>query len=130
MSRPLAGHPAPEPPAGYDVALSGRDSVLVAEVVTDDGVADGLAAKGHLAISGDAGQDAVADRIFTLPRHRRRGLGSVVMGALTAAAAQRGARTGLLVASGEGRRLYERLGWRVETEMVVAHWTGDADPLE
>ncbi|WP_026876120.1 GNAT family N-acetyltransferase [Jiangella gansuensis] len=125
MSRALADHPAPAPPAGYEVLLSGRSPVLVAEVVTADGAADGLAAKGHLALSGDDEGDAVADRIFTLPRHRRQGLGSVVMGALVAAAAGRGARTGLLVASADGRRLYERLGWRVETEMLVAHWTGD-----
>lgn len=134
MSRPLDDHPAAEAPDGYETWLSGRPPVLVAEVVTGDPRA--LAAKGHLALSGDGAADAVADRIFTVPAHRRRGLGSVVMAALTEAARERGARTGLLVASAEGRRLYERLGWRVETEMAVAHWSGHAapgassDPLE
>lgn len=130
MSRPLDARPALEPPEGYELWLSGRHQVLVAEVVTADGSPRALAAKGHLALSGDGETepDAVADRIFTVPGHRRRGLAAVVMGALTAAARERGATTGLLIASAEGRRLYERLGWKLETEMAVAHWSGR--PLE
>lgn len=126
MSRPLDDHPEAGAPGGYEVWLSGRHPVMVAEVVTGDGEPRTLAAKGHLALSGEGGADAVADRIFTVPAYRRRGLGSVVMAALTTAARERGARSGLLVASAEGRRLYERLGWRVEAEMAVAHWSGHA----
>ncbi|MBB5789138.1 GNAT family N-acetyltransferase [Jiangella mangrovi] len=128
MSRPLDDDPGPGAPEGYEVWLSGRPPVLVAEVVTGDGDPRALAAKGHLALSGEGDADAVADRIFTVPAHRRRGLGSVVMGTLTAAARERGARTGLLVASADGRQLYERLGWRLEAEMTVAHWSGHATP--
>ncbi|PZF80422.1 GNAT family N-acetyltransferase [Jiangella anatolica] len=133
MTRPLAGHPEPEVPAGYDTWLSGRPPLLVAEVVTDGDGPRALAAKGHLALSA---ADAVADRIFTVPEHRRRGLGSIVMATLTTAARERGAVTGLLVASEQGRLLYERLGWRVVTELTVADWSGHgspaspADPLE
>ncbi|SDU72268.1 GNAT family N-acetyltransferase [Jiangella alkaliphila] len=128
MSRPLDDHPRHEPPDGYETWLSGREPMIVAEVVTTGGPdARTLAAKGHLALSGE-GADAVADRIFTVPEHRRRGLGSVVMGALTTAARERGARHGLLVASQDGRRLYERLGWRVEAQMATARWTGNGAP--
>ncbi|RIQ28218.1 GNAT family N-acetyltransferase [Jiangella rhizosphaerae] len=128
MSRPLGDEPGSGAPDGYEVWLSGRPPVLVAEVVTADGDPRALAAKGHLALSGAGDVDAVADRIFTVPAHRRRGLGSVVMGALTAAARERGARNGLLVASQEGRKLYERLGWRVEAEMATARWSGHGSP--
>ncbi|WP_053202148.1 GNAT family N-acetyltransferase [Jiangella muralis] len=128
MSRPLDDHPADDAPDGYELWLSGRRPVLVAEVVTASGDPRALAAKGHLALSGEGNADAVADRIFTVPAYRRRGLGAVVMGALTAAARESGARTGLLVASAEGRKLYERLGWTVEAEMAVAHWSGHASP--
>ncbi|WP_198663607.1 GNAT family N-acetyltransferase [Jiangella endophytica] len=130
MSRPLDDHPAAHAPDGYELWLSGRHPILVAEVVTTGGESHTLAAKGHLALSGDDAADAVADRIFTVPEHRRRGLGAVVMGALTTSARERGARSGLLVASAEGRKLYERLGWRVEAEMAVAHWSGHAAPEE
>ncbi|TDC52263.1 N-acetyltransferase [Jiangella ureilytica] len=128
MSRALDDQLGPAAPDGYEVWLSGRPPVLVAEVVTAGGDPRALAAKGHLAVAGAGDADAVADRIFTVPAHRRRGLGSVVMGALTAAARERGARTGLLVASADGRKLYERLGWRLEAEMAVAHWSGHAAP--
>lgn len=128
MSRPLDDHPATDVPDGYETWVSGRHPVMVAEIVTDDALPRVLAAKGHLALSGEGDADAVADRIFTVPAHRRRGLGAVVMTALTTAARERGAQTGLLVASAEGRQLYERLGWKVEAEMTVAHWSGHASP--
>ncbi|TDD65213.1 N-acetyltransferase [Jiangella aurantiaca] len=128
MSRALDGHPRHEPPDGYETWLSGQEPMVVAEIVTAGGEARALAAKGHLALSGEGDADAVADRIFTVPEHRRRGLGTVVMGALTAAARERGARNGLLVASQEGRKLYERLGWRVEAEMASARWSGHGSP--
>lgn len=150
MSCDLAGHPRPGAPDGYETWLSGRPPMAVAEVMTANGWAPAgppglggppgpgggpaqapappaLAAKGHLALS-PSGDDAVADRIFTVPEHRRRGLGSVVMGALTTTARERGARYGLLVASQEGRQLYERLGWRVEAEMASARWSGHTPP--
>ncbi|MDO3701713.1 GNAT family N-acetyltransferase [Micromonospora sp. C28SCA-DRY-2] len=57
--------------------------------------------------------------------HRRRGLGSVVMAALHRHAARRGARTGILVATDEGRALYQRLGWVVHTEVSGAFRPAD-----
>lgn len=74
-------------------------------VVTDDGE---LAASGHVAV---ADGFAVFDRIVTEPNFRRRGLGSFVMRALTAAVSEHGADQGLLIASIDGQHLYHHLGW-------------------
>jgi len=57
------------------------------------------------------GEHAVLDAVETLPRFRRQGLGRHVLAALTAHAVRHGATTGLLVATPEGRALYESAGW-------------------
>jgi GNAT superfamily N-acetyltransferase len=74
-------------------------------VMTDDG---DLAASGHVAV---ADGFAVFDRIVTERNFRRRGLGSFVMRALTAAVSEHGADQGLLIASIDGQHLYHHLGW-------------------
>ncbi len=66
------------------------------------------------------GEDAVAHRIETAEAHRRRGLGSVVMGTLIREAVKDGATTGLLFSSTEGVHLYGRLGWERISGLVVA----------
>lgn len=61
----------------------------------------------------DHGDDASLFFVATAPGHRRRGLGSaIVAGALTAAAERR-RRTATLLATPDGVRIYERLGFRV-----------------
>lgn len=107
----------PEPvkaPAGYTAAVTTRSGVTVARLLTTAGE---MAARGQLAV---AGRTAVVDRVETAPGHRRRGLGSVVMRTLTAAAHAAGATGGVLVATPEGRALYERLGWRLHSPMTAA----------
>jgi hypothetical protein len=42
------------------------------------------------------------------------------MSALAEAAVSQGARTGLLIASEEGQRLYSSLGWRHEADVLIA----------
>lgn len=112
MRRELAGHPAPEPPPGYAVEVTGGP-VIGVRVLADGEVA----ASGLMAV---VGEDAVAHRIETAQAHRRRGLGSVVMGALTGEAVAGGARTGLLFASADGVHLYRKLGWEKISGLVVA----------
>jgi GNAT superfamily N-acetyltransferase len=80
-----------------------------------------VAAHGMAAIVGD---DAVMHDIQTDPAYRRRGLGSIVMGALSRRALERGASTGLLMATTDGYHLYRKLGWLPEATMVTA--SGDA----
>jgi len=63
----------------------------------------------------------VFDQIMTDPAHRRRGLASVVMTALTDAARAEGARRGLLLASEVGSLLYAALGWRTLSASTAAH---------
>lgn len=82
-----------------------------------------VAARGMAAV---VGSDAVMHDIQTDPAHRRRGLGSVVMGALGRRASERGARTGLLMATTDGFHLYRQLGWLPEATMVTGSRTSRA----
>jgi len=97
---------APALPAGYALAVPADAQVPHVRVLAADG---GLAADGRVVMLGD---EAIIDRIGTDAAHRRRGLGTAVMCALHAIARERGARRGLLVATQQGRALYETLGWR------------------
>ncbi|MFC7546217.1 GNAT family N-acetyltransferase [Plantactinospora sp. GCM10030261] len=102
-----------DPPYRLRVDLDGR--VIVAMVLDRDGA---LAASGRLAPAGAYG---IVDQVETAVAHRRRGLGSVVMRALAERAAEDGVRTGVLVATDDGRALYERLGWTVRSEVSGAY---------
>ncbi|GAA1728460.1 hypothetical protein GCM10009734_36800 [Nonomuraea bangladeshensis] len=110
----LARVAAPEPPAGYALAVTTRAGVTAARLLTPAGE---VAARGQFAV---AGGTAVVDQVETAPNHRRRGLGSVVMRTLATHAARRGARAGVLVATAEGQALYETLGWTLHTPMTAA----------
>lgn len=66
------------------------------------------------------GTDAIADRIETVPEHRRRGLGSVVMSSLVENAMAHGATTGILVATADGQQLYSALGWTTRATVLIA----------
>ncbi|WP_432886855.1 GNAT family N-acetyltransferase [Kribbella sp. CA-245084] len=103
------------PPATAEFESDG--SLEYARVLIDGAVA----AHGMVAIVGD---DAVMHDIQTDPACRRRGLGSIVMGALSRRALERGASTGLLMATTAGFHLYRTLGWLPEATMVTA--SGDA----
>lgn len=96
---------APLPP-GYRIAVSKDGPAIAASILSEDG---SLAASGHAAPYGRA---FVFDRIETHPAHRRRGLGTALMAALGAMPECAGA-TRVLVATDEGRALYEALGWTV-----------------
>lgn len=63
---------------------------------------------------------AIFDRIETDAAHRRRGLGSAIMARLAAVAAAEGATHGLLVATPDGRALYETMGWRLHSPYSTA----------
>ena len=84
------------------------------EVRASDG---SLAASGHLALDE---RFAIYDRIVTEPAHQRRGLGRAVMHALQALARAHGRRANVLVASTQGRALYETLGWRAHAPWSTA----------
>lgn len=78
--------------------------------------ADGsLAARGVLGLHGTT---AVYDQIVTEPQFARRGLGSAIMASLGRCAVRRGVTESLLVATADGRALYERLGWSLRSDIV------------
>ncbi|MET9627943.1 GNAT family N-acetyltransferase [Lentzea sp. NPDC006480] len=108
----LADHPQFDVPAGYAVEV--RRTPVIGVRILKDGEE---AASGLMAV---VGEDAVAHRIGTEDAHRRRGLGSVVMGVLAREAVQDGAKTGLLFSSTEGVHLYRKLGWEKISDLVVA----------
>jgi len=112
MAVDLVAVPPPvAPAAGYVRNLRAEGAVLVVEIHDADGA---LAASGRAALTGGF---AVFDKIVTDPAHQRRGLGRVVMGVLGERARAQGAGQGVLVATPEGRALYEVLGWRFEGRM-------------
>lgn len=101
-----ARHAAPPLPAGYrlEVLVTGPSAAV--RILAPDGT---LAARGHAAQYAGV---FIFDRIRTEAAHQRRGLGRALMAALGATQRPGSARR-VLVATGEGRALYETLGWTV-----------------
>jgi GNAT superfamily N-acetyltransferase len=114
MSIELRNHPDATAPAEYRLETVSDGVLEYARVIDADG---NLAARGMMAV---VGADAVMHDIHTDPAHRRRGLGSVVMALLSRRAVERGATTGLLMATTEGAYLYGELGWLTEATMLTA----------
>ncbi|GAA1148713.1 hypothetical protein GCM10009630_53960 [Kribbella jejuensis] len=113
MSIELSCHPQPSV-GGYELTRFTDGPLSFVRLLAPDG---SVAAHGMMAVVGTA---AVMHDIQTDPAHRRRGLGSVVMGALAARAIELGAETGLLMATTDGFHLYTKLGWVAEATMVTA----------
>jgi GNAT superfamily N-acetyltransferase len=115
MSADMHGQDVEDPrPPGDGFTLE-RESEGACRRVTvrSDGT---FAARGSVSVVGD---HAVYDRIVTEEEFRRRGLGSYVMRALTAGVLEDDVTTGLLMASADGRALYEFLGWRHLADVFV-----------
>ncbi|QNE18432.1 GNAT family N-acetyltransferase [Kribbella qitaiheensis] len=112
MSAQLTAEPPRHRPE-YELQLTRVGSVLDV-VVSSQGEP---AARGR---AGLAGEYAVIDQVVTEPGHRRRGLGTTVMRALSQAASHSGARTGVLVATADGLALYSRLGWALVSPVTAA----------
>ena len=114
MTTDLTEHPQHAPAAPYERVVRTEGPVTVVSLHDASGE---VAARGSIAV---VGGDAIADRIETDAAHRRRGLGRAIMSALAEAAVSQGARTGLLIASEEGQRLYSSLGWHHEADVLIA----------
>lgn len=119
---PFAGSGAVAP--GYTLRVdddAARTRRAHVEVHAPDGA---LAASGHLALDEHF---AIYDRIVTEPAHQRRGLGRAVMHALQALARAHGRHANVLVATAQGRALYETLGWRLHAPWATAVIPGPDD---
>ncbi|WP_030671560.1 GNAT family N-acetyltransferase [Streptomyces sp. NRRL B-1347] len=106
-----ATHPAV--PDGYAVSVETHDGVTFVRVHDETGAP---AARGQMAVLGEA---TVVDRVVTEEAHRRRGLGSCVMGVLADEALARGAGLGVLGATDDGHALYETLGWKLRAPLTA-----------
>ncbi|ADO74156.1 GNAT family N-acetyltransferase [Stigmatella aurantiaca] len=117
---PMVGHG--RLPSGYALELTGGTPAIVARITAADGRE---AAIGRMVCVGD---HAIYDRIVTEPDHRRRGLARALLMALEAAAWEQGGRRGVLVATTDGRALYETLGWRLHSLYTSAVIPGPSGP--
>lgn len=100
-------------PAPYQVQTITSGAVTQVRVLTSAGE---LAASGYAAESADA---YVYDRIRTEAAHQRRGLGRVVMASL-GRVRRVSTIPQLLVATEQGRALYQALGWSVLSVYATA----------
>jgi GNAT superfamily N-acetyltransferase len=101
-------------PQGYSIETTEDKPVSVVSFFTPEGE---VAAIGRVVfVEGYA----IYDRIETHPSHRRRGLGRAVMQALKAIGEARGKTDGILVATQEGKALYQTLGWQVHALYTTA----------
>lgn len=113
MSVPLAGGADPVI-GGYRARTERIGALALVKIVAESGE---LAASGQAAIDGAF---ATFDQIVTVEAHRRRGLGRLVMSALSNAARDAGARQGVLVATEAGAALYKTLGWALVSPVTAA----------
>ncbi|MFF5083229.1 GNAT family N-acetyltransferase [Actinoplanes sp. NPDC000266] len=111
MVTELSEQPRVPVPAGYRTETTIEGPVVRVELLDREGE---VGARGTMGI---AGADGIADKIQTMPGHRRRGLGSAVMSALAEVAP---AKHGILVASEDGQALYAKLGWRAVAGVLIA----------
>ncbi len=101
-------------PDGYRLSLTTSGAVTDAELRDMDGQ---LAAKGRVAHSDGF---ATFDQIVTEPAHQRKGLGRVIMAALANRSIMRQASVGVLVATEQGRALYQSIGWTLVSPVTAA----------
>ncbi|AEV84777.1 N-acetyltransferase GCN5 [Actinoplanes sp. SE50] len=101
-------------PSTYTMAIDRTGPLSTVTIIGEQG---DVAASGRLVADGAFG---MVDRIETAAGHRRRGLGTAVMNTLARAALDGGARTGVLIATDDGRQLYESLGWSARVPIAAA----------
>lgn len=101
-------------PAGYRLSLSAIGPVCEVELKDANGE---LAARGRAA---HCDGYATFDQIVTEPAHQRKGLGRIVMATLGNYSIDQGARVGVLVATEQGRALYQAIGWSLISPVTAA----------
>ena len=100
----------------YKLKFENYNSTVVVRIVTKNGE---LASEGRVVIIDDL---AIYDRIKTENTHKRKGLATFLMKELENIALSKGVFKNFLVATEEGKSLYETLGWNLYclyTSMVL-----------
>jgi GNAT superfamily N-acetyltransferase len=110
LSAPAASRPADV--AGYVFQVVHESTCFVVEVRSWTGEFVGRGCYSAI------GNVAVFDQISIEPEHRRRGLGRCMVAMLAQHAAGAGLSRALLIATEEGRALYEATGWRCLSNIV------------
>lgn len=91
----------------YSLELEEYNSTFVVKIVTKD---NELASIGRVVIVDDL---AIYDRISTEINHKRKGLATFLMKELEKIALSKGVSNNFLVATEQGKSLYESLGWEL-----------------
>lgn len=102
-------------PGEYRFEYQQYDSTFVVSIMSNNEVAS----SGRIVFVDDL---AVYDRILTEKKYRRKGLASLLMEELQKIALSEGFSMNFLVATEEGKKLYESLGWKlysVYTSIVI-----------
>ncbi|WP_343636268.1 GNAT family N-acetyltransferase [Fluviicola sp.] len=94
-------------PKGYRTEFDTYNSTIVLRIISPDGEP---ASSGRLILVDDL---AVYDRIMTEKNHQRKGLAAFLMRELERIALSENISKNFLVATEQGRGLYESLGWKV-----------------
>ena len=100
-------------PPGYRFEIDPGSVTFVRLLASDDEEA----ARGRVTVVEGR---IIFDRIATTPAHQRRGLASAMMRKLESIGRAQGGIDGVLVATEAGRKLYERLGWRLHSAYTTA----------
>ncbi|MFI5933383.1 GNAT family N-acetyltransferase [Actinoplanes sp. NPDC051494] len=104
-------------PDGYTAAVrdDGNDVVQVTVRAADGGAA-------AWARAGIAGDVVVFDQVGTEPAHQRQGLGRAAMTLLSNRLTGLGEFRAVLVATDDGRALYEKLGWTFDAPVTIIEY--------
>ncbi|WP_268846189.1 GNAT family N-acetyltransferase [Flavobacterium aestivum] len=100
----------------YKIEFEQYDSTYVIKIIANNG---DMAAIGRVVLVDDL---AIYDRISTDVNHKRKGLATVLMKELEKIALAKGIHQNFLVATEEGKLLYESLGWKLScfyTSIVI-----------
>ncbi|PWN61056.1 GNAT family N-acetyltransferase [Chryseobacterium viscerum] len=103
---------------GYHLEFSEYNTTFVVRIVAEN---DEQASIGRVSLIDDV---AVYDRIVTEINHQRKGLASFLLKELEKIALSKGFSNNLLVATEEGKLLYENLGWEIYAlhSSIVIPW--------
>jgi GNAT superfamily N-acetyltransferase len=101
---------------GYHLEFSEYNTTFVVRIVAENGE---QASIGRVSLIDDC---AIYDRIITEKNHQRKGLARFLLKELETIALSKGFSNNLLVATEEGKLLYETLGWKLyclHTSIVI-----------